>query len=67
MLTTINFRISENQKEKLQVLAEEKDEKISTVLREIIENYLEDHDYKESKPKWDKHDFEVIYLDMDDF
>lgn len=41
MLTTINFRISENQKEELQKLADFKRLKISELLRVIIERHLE--------------------------
>ena len=40
MSTTINFRIDEEQKEYLQILADEKGIKISALTREIIIDYL---------------------------
>ena len=40
MITTINFRIDEAQKERIQILANEKGLKISAISREIITDYL---------------------------
>ncbi|WP_341222218.1 hypothetical protein [Polaribacter atrinae] len=40
MITTINFRIDQDQKEHLQILADEKGVKISVITREIITDYL---------------------------
>jgi predicted DNA-binding protein len=66
MLTTINFRINENQKEQLQTLADDSGENISNVLRKIIEIYLEDLKHYESKSKWENNNVEIIYLDCEE-
>lgn len=44
MSTTINFRIADEHKENLQILAEEKGVKVSVIVREIITDYLEQLD-----------------------
>jgi predicted DNA-binding protein len=48
MEKTINFRISEELKEELQFLAEDREIKVSSLIREIItdfiENYYEDEE-----------------------
>ena len=68
MQTTINFRISEEQKEQLQSLADQRGEKISAVLRGVITNYLDGN----SSPQIQKNeviledvepDLNIIYLD----
>ena len=40
MKATINFRVEEEQKESLQILADERCVKISVIIREIISDYL---------------------------
>ena len=40
MIATINFRIDQDQKEHLQILADEKGIKVSALTREIITDYL---------------------------
>jgi predicted DNA-binding protein len=44
MSTTINFRIADEHKEHLQILAEEKYIKVSVIVRKIIIDYLEQLD-----------------------
>jgi predicted DNA-binding protein len=44
MSTTINFRIADEHKEHLQILAEEKGVKVSVIVRKIITDYLEQLD-----------------------
>lgn len=44
MSTTINFRIADDHKEHLQILAEERGVKVSVIVREIITGYLEQLD-----------------------
>jgi len=44
MQTTINFRITEEQKEHLQLIAGHYDLKISSLIRSIITDYLEEYD-----------------------
>ena len=44
MSTTINFRIADDHKEHLQILAEERDVKVSVIVREIITDYLKQLD-----------------------
>jgi predicted DNA-binding protein len=44
MITTINFRIADDHKEHLQILAEERGVKVSVIVREIITDYLEQLD-----------------------
>lgn len=41
METTINFRIDEDRKEHLQILADEQGEKVSTIVRQIIYDHLD--------------------------
>ncbi|MCL7765030.1 hypothetical protein MPF19_16525 [Polaribacter sp. Z014] len=40
MKTTVNFRIYNEYKEELQILANKRGEKISVIIREIISDYL---------------------------
>ena len=47
MKTTINFRIEKGFKEELEYLAEEREEKLSTIVREIIIDYLNYSEYLE--------------------
>jgi predicted DNA-binding protein len=47
MKTTINFRIEVKFKEELENLAEEREEKLSTFVREIIIDYLHYSEYLE--------------------
>lgn len=44
MKTTINFRITEEHKKQLQIIADQKGVKISIIVRELITEYLEDED-----------------------
>lgn len=48
METTINFRISFEQKDHLEALGEVRGEKISAIVREIITDYLLDYDYEDN-------------------
>ena len=43
MATTINFRISDELKDELQFIAEEKEIKISHLIRKIISDYIEEY------------------------
>ncbi len=49
MEKTINFRISEELKVELQFIAEEKEIKVSSLVREVITDYLEDYYSQEVK------------------
>ncbi|APZ47796.1 hypothetical protein BW723_16495 [Polaribacter reichenbachii] len=53
MEKTINFRISEENKLELQFIAEEKEIKVSHLVREIINDFIEDY-YEDESP---------VYLD----
>jgi predicted DNA-binding protein len=44
MKTTVNFRITEEHKKQLQILADQKGVKISIIVRELITEYLEEVD-----------------------
>lgn len=49
MEKTINFRISEENKQELQFIAEEKEIKVSHLVREIINDFIEDY-YEDDSP-----------------
>ena len=51
MKTTINFRVKEEQKEDLQILADQRCVKISVIIREIISDYLWELKYTKSDKK----------------
>jgi predicted transcriptional regulator len=46
---TINFRIAEELKVELQFIAEEREIKVSSLVREIITDFIENY-YKEEEP-----------------
>lgn len=48
MEKTINFRISEQYKDELQIIASEKQIRISVLIREIIKEYLEAYHSREN-------------------
>lgn len=54
MKTTINFRISGNQKEQLQNLADLEGVKISELIRKIINDYLSDLGEEEDFSSYDE-------------
>lgn len=49
MEKTINFRISEENKQELQFIAEEREIKVSHLVREIINDFIEDY-YEDDSP-----------------
>jgi predicted DNA-binding protein len=45
MSTTLNFRIKEEQKDQLKLLAEQQGVKISELMRDIIADYLDQYEF----------------------
>lgn len=66
METTINFRISYEQKDHLQNLAEERGVKISVIAREIIIDYLDNLDTDEDDYGFDSKNSREIYIHLPD-
>ena len=57
MVTTINFRISEDLKDELKLIADENDMKISSLVRDIVSEYIDDYHYYKTA------EIPVVYLE----
>lgn len=64
MEKTINFRISEENKQELQFIAEEKEIKVSHLVREIINDFIEDY-YEDESPVYKGNQEPIeVFLDV---
>lgn len=64
MEKTINFRISEENKQELQFIAEEKEIKVSHLIREIINDFIEDYYEGENPVNMVNHKPNVVFLEV---
>ena len=64
MEKTINFRISEENKLELQFIAEEKEIKVSHLVREIINDFIEDYYANDSPVYIDNQEPIEVFLEV---